>query len=63
LEKRAEKILGDLEENLNFMSQLGIKYFLEPIQSDQHEPVGSETLESSLPYEKIRGAWRRKSEC
>lgn len=48
MEKRAEKILGDLEENLNFISQMGIKYLLEPIQSEQKEPVGYDSLEQEI---------------
>lgn len=48
MEKRSEKILIDLEDNINFISQLGIKYFLEPIQSEQHEPAGYDTLEQDI---------------
>lgn len=48
MEKSAEKILGDLEEKLNFMSQLGIKYFIKPILSEQPEYTGYDALEQDI---------------
>lgn len=48
MERKAEKILCDLEEKLNFMSQLGIKYFVKPIQPEDSSSNDYRVLEQKI---------------
>ncbi|MBN2245178.1 MAG: uracil-DNA glycosylase [Candidatus Aminicenantes bacterium] len=46
--RKAEKILSDLEEELNFISQLGIKYFIKPVQLEEPANNDFRTLEQEI---------------